>query len=103
MIDNTASFPFWQALCVVSIPAAVTGGFALLAIWLGNRKTRRDVADRVGTPNGHGDLIQMVTSLHQRQDRQDRRADRMSTRLGRIEKRTVAIEKIVNPPTEESA
>lgn len=80
-------------------PAIITGLFALLAIWLGGRKTRREIGRRVGTPNGHGNVVQMVERLLAGQAGQDERLaklergqNRAATRAGRIESRLKALE-----------
>lgn len=72
-------------LLLVSIPAAVTGSFALLAIVVQGRRTRREVEKRVGTPNGQGNVVQMLERALQHQGRQDERMQNVLTRLGRIE------------------
>lgn len=72
-------------LALVSIPAAITGGFALLVIIIQGRRTRADVESRVGTPNGHGNVVEMLERALHHQGIQDDRAERILTRLGRIE------------------
>lgn len=72
-------------LLLVSIPAAITGGFALLVIVVQGRRTRAEVERRVGTPNGHGNVVEMLERALRHQGKQDDHNERMLTRLGRIE------------------
>lgn len=72
-------------LLLVSIPCVITGLFALLAIVVQGRRIRDDVGKRVGTPNGQGNVVQMLERALQHQGKQDDRMERVLTRLGRIE------------------
>lgn len=67
------------------MPAAITGGLALAAIVVQGRRTRKEVASRVGTPNGQGNITQMLERSIRWQGKSDERTERMLTRLGRIE------------------
>lgn len=67
------------------MPAAITGGLALCAIVIQGRRTRKEVAQRVGQPNGQGNLTQMLERSIRWQGKSDERTERILTRLGRIE------------------
>lgn len=68
-----------------ALPAFITGAFALAAILLSARKTRRDLAHRVGDPNGKGNVTEMAERMLMHLGRQDEKTERVLTRLGRIE------------------
>lgn len=68
------------------------GVIALIGVWLQGRRTRKEVRERVGTPNGQGNVVQMLERAHARMDdmesRQygfDGKLNRTLSRLGRIE------------------
>lgn len=70
-------------VCGAVIVAAITASGAVMAA----RAARHDVARRVGEPNGHGNLIEMVEELLNGQARHDTRFARLEERTARMEDR----------------
>lgn len=55
-------------MILASVPDAVWvaligAGGVVVAAWLPTRKTRREIERRVGEPNGHGSLTEMVSHV----------------------------------------
>lgn len=72
-------------LILVSIPAAITGAGAIIVFILQSRRNERELARRVGEPNGQGTVVEMLERALKHQGKQDERAAQILTRLGRIE------------------
>lgn len=72
-------------LILVSIPAAITGAGAIIVFLLQSRRNERELARRVGDPNGQGNVVEMLERALKHQWKQDERTSQILTRLGRIE------------------
>lgn len=72
-------------LILVSIPAALTGAGAIVVFLLQSRRNERELARRVGDPNGQGNVVEMLERALKHQWKQDEKTSQILTRLGRIE------------------
>lgn len=61
----------------------MTGGFGLMGVWL--QRNVRQTKDAIGTPNGRGNVIQMMEALLRGQTGQDRRLATLERRVGSVE------------------
>lgn len=76
-------------IILVSIPAAVSGAVSIVVFLLQSRRHERELARRVGEPNGQGNVVEMLERALKHQWKQDERAAQILTRLGRIEARQI--------------
>ena len=65
-------FGLSEAGTVAISVASIAAFSSALSAWLANR-SRRDVRERIGTPNGHGNVVQMMERLLSGQTAQDTR------------------------------
>ena len=68
-------FGLSEAGTVAISVASIAAFSSALSAWLANRSRRdvRDVRERIGTPNGHGNVVQMMERLLSGQTSQDAR------------------------------
>lgn len=72
-------------LLLAAIPAALTGGAAIVVFVMQARRSRQDLERRVGEPNGRGNVVQMLEHLLMHQGRLYDRLSLAVTRLDEIE------------------
>jgi hypothetical protein len=74
-----------QTLVAVIGAVAILGaaGFGLMGVWI--QRNVRDTKDAIGTPNGHGNVIEMMERLLSGQTGQDGRLASLEGRMGNVE------------------
>lgn len=79
------------AIVAVGVAMITTTGGVIVAI-IQARKVDR-VGENIGTPNGHGNLVQMAEQLLAGQADQDQRLAAIEARLGRDDTRLIEIDR----------
>ena len=72
MVAAAMMFGLSEAGTVAISVASIAAFSSALSAWLANR-SRRDVRERIGTPNGHGSVVQMMERLLSGQTSHDTR------------------------------
>lgn len=76
-------FGFSEAGTVAVSVASIAAFSSAISAWLANR-SHRDVRDRIGTPNGHGNVVQMMERLLSGQTSQDARLARHDSTIAAV-------------------
>ena len=76
-------FGLSEAGTVAISVASIAAFSSAVSAWLANR-SHRDVRDRIGTPNGHGNVVQMMERLLSGQTSQDARLARHDSTIAAV-------------------